>query len=110
MGIRLLNGWLVIRDCEPDEKLVGSIHIPEGSYDGAHKWAEVLAVGKGRSTSGGTGWAEAQLKKGDKVLYVRFLKKTDTGKALSPVMEREYGAGSFLIQDKDVICYEPAQL
>lgn len=109
MGIRLLNGWLVIRDIEPDEKKIGSIHIPEGSVEDPHKWAEVLEVGKGARISGGDGWAPMEVEKGDKVLYVRFLKNTETGKSLLAVLAREYGAGSFMIQEKDVICREPAE-
>jgi co-chaperonin GroES (HSP10) len=109
MGLRLLNSWIVIRDLEPDEKMIGSLHIPEGSVEDPHKWAEVLEVGKGQSIPGGTGWAPSEVQKGDKVLYVRFLKHTDTGKALTPILAREYGAGAFLIQEKDVICLEPAE-
>lgn len=106
MGIRLLNSWIVIRDVEPDEKKIGSIHIPEGSVESPHKWGEVLEVGKGLRTS--YGWAEPEVAKGDKVLYVRFLKKTETGKALIKVLAREYGPGAFLIQEKDVLCVEPS--
>lgn len=110
MGIRLLNSWLVIRDLEPDEVKIGSIYIPDGSVESPYKWAEVLETGKGKSVSGGSGWSDVDVKKGDKVLYVRFLKKTDTGKSLTCVLEREYGQNAFLIQEKDVICCEDAEL
>lgn len=109
MGIRLLNSWIVIKDLQADESMIGSLHIPQGSVESPHKWAEVLEVGKGNPIQGGNGWTPMEVKKGDKVLYVRFLKKTDTGKALTKVLEREYGKGSFLIQEKDVICLEPAE-
>lgn len=109
MGIRLLNSWLVIRDLEPEEQMIGLLHIPEGSVDTPHKWAEVLEVGKGMSTTSGEGWAPVEVKKGDKVLYVRFLKNTHTGLAMTPILEREYGKGAFMIQEKDVLCYEPAR-
>jgi len=107
--LKLLNGWIVIRDLEPDEKSIGSIFIPDGSVESAHKWAEVLEVGKGESISSAPGWSKVDLEKGDKVLYVRFLKKTHTGISLIPVLEREYGAGSFLIRESDVICVEPKE-
>ena len=109
MGLRLLNDWIVIRDDFSDERMIGSIHIPEGSVESPHKWATVLAVGKGKSITKGSGWRESDLKPGDMVLYVRFLKKTETGKALTVTLEREYGEGAFLIQSKDVICCLPAE-
>jgi co-chaperonin GroES (HSP10) len=104
MPIRLLNSWLVIKDLEPDEVKIGNIYIPDGSVDTPYKWATVLETGRGKSIDSGNGWAEVDVKKGDVVLYVRFLKKTDTGKALTGILEREYGSGAFLIQEKDVIC------
>ena len=106
MGLRLLNDWIVIRDEEGDERMIGTLHIPEGSVEKPHKWAKVLAVGRGKSVPKGSGWAEPETKPGDRVLYVRFLKWTDTGKALKVVLEREYGDGAFLIQGKDVVCHE----
>jgi len=109
MGLRLLNGWVVIRDLEPDEKMIGSLHIPEGSIKEPHKWAEVIEVGKGKGLARASGFEPMTLKKGDKVFYVRFLKATDTGKALTPILAREYGPGAFLIQEQDVVCYEPAE-
>lgn len=108
MGIRLLNSWLVVQDVEDDEKMIGSIFIPEGSVETPHKWARVLNTGKGQSITKGKGWADLEVEKGDLVLYVRFLKLTHTGLALVPVLEREYGQGAFLIQEKDVICRAPA--
>lgn len=108
MGIRLLNSWIVIRDIEPDEKMIGLLHIPEGSVKDPYKWAEVLEVGKGASTSEGDGWVPLDVKKGDKIMYVRFLKNTHTGLSLTPVLEREYGKGAFMIQEKDVLCLESA--
>lgn len=108
MGLRLLNSWIVIKDLEADETMIGSLHIPQGSVESPHKWAEVLETGKGKPLAKAAGYAPMEVKVGDKVLYVRFLKNTDTGKALTTVLEREYGAGAFLIQEQDVICVEPA--
>lgn len=109
MSLRLLNSWIVIRDLEPDERMVGNLHIPEGSVGSPHKWAEVLETGKGKPLVKGVGYEPMDVGVGDKVLYIRFLKKTHTGKALTKVLEREYGEGAFLIQEKDVICSEPAE-
>lgn len=107
MPLRLLNSWIVIRDLEQDERMIGSLHIPEGSVESPHKWAEVLEVGKGKPLTSRAGYEPMEVEVGDKVLYVRFLKKTETGKSLTKVLEREYGVGAFLIQEKDVICSEP---
>lgn len=106
MSLKLLNSWIVIRDCEPDEIKIGSLYIPDGSVESPYKWAEVLEVGKGKAISKEPGWAPVDVNVGDTVLYVRFLKKTDTGKALTLALEREYGEGAFLIQEKDVLCVE----
>lgn len=104
MTVKLLNSWVVIEDLEPDEKQIGSIHIPEGSVDTPHKWARVLDVGKGKLTAKGGGWEEAEVQKGDEILYVRFLKRTETGKSLTKALEKEYGEGAFLIQERDILC------
>lgn len=108
MGLRLLNDWIVIRDDEDDERMIGSLHIPEGSVESPHKWATVLAVGKGTPINRAPGWREPEVCPGDRVLYVRFLKRTETGKSLTKALEREYGKGAFLIQGKDILCFEPA--
>lgn len=108
MGLRLLNEWVVIKDDEDDERMIGSLFIPEGSVESPYKWATVLEVGKGKSISKPPGWTEPEVEPGDRVLYVRFLKRTDTGKALTQALEREYGKGAFLIQEKDIICCQPA--
>lgn len=109
MPLRLLNSWIVIRDLEPDERMIGTLHIPEGSIESPHKWAMVLEVGKGKPLMKAVGCESMSVGVGDKVLYVRFLKSTDTGKALTKVLEREYGEGAFLIQEQDVVCLEPAE-
>lgn len=105
MPIRPLNSWIVVRDVEPDEEKIGDIFIPEGSVETPYKLAEVLRVGLGKSHS--SGFHAMEVQEGDRVLYVRFLKRTHSGIALSETLEREYGSGAFLIQEKDVIAREP---
>lgn len=109
MRLRPLNGWVVIRDLDPDERKIGSIHIPEGSVESPYKWAEVLDVGKGAPLAKNAGYSQVELFPGEHVYYVRFLKNTHTGLALVEKLEELYGPGAFLIQEKDVLCAKSAE-
>lgn len=92
----------VLIEVDPDEEeTTGGIVMPKGSVEDIHKWATVIKVGPGRVSKKGVR-IPIDLKPGDRVLYVRFLERTETGKSLHASL----GPNQFLIQEQDVIAVE----
>jgi len=108
MSVRPQNDYVLV-ESPPDasDQTSGGIIKPEGAIEDINIWGTVLAVGPGRLTKKGVR-IPIDAKVGDRVLFVRFLKKTRTGEALVQVL----GNNQFLIQEKDILAVdeEKAQL
>lgn len=77
--------------------------MPPRAVDDVHQWGEVLAVGPGRLTKKGV-LVPPDVKVGDRVLYIRYLKETHTGKTLR--QQDCLAEDQFLIQESDIIAIE----
>lgn len=92
---------------EDDEReVVPGVIAPAKAVDDVHQWGTVLAVGPGRVTSEGTR-VPLQVKPGDRVLYIRYLKNTHTGEALRAT--HCLGHDQFLIHEGDILAVEEGE-
>lgn len=107
--IKLMKDWVLVRhdDSLEKERLSGGgIVVPGGSYTHESEimcWGEVIAVGPGRWAPRKDVRLPMQTKPGDKVMYNRFNKRTNTGEALSEIIGDEY---ALLQETKDIVLVE----
>jgi len=104
MSLRLLGDRILIEfDPTEDQErtLESGIIIPTDVYDDIHQWGTVLDVGPGRWNKKQTLRIPVQVRPGDRVLYIRFLKNTHTGEAMR--LSGQLTDRQFLIRESDVI-------
>jgi co-chaperonin GroES (HSP10) len=99
MRVRPLQDWLLVEYDPPKTQTEGGIIVPEGAHDDVYEWGTVVAVGPGKFYQKLGRTVPPEVKPGDRVYYVKFLKKTHTGQSIRHVLED----GTFLIQQKDII-------
>ena len=107
--IRPMNDWILVR-YDPDEDnertLDSGVIIPAGSYrdEDIHQWGTVVRVGPGKWD--GHKRKKLEVKPGDKVLFIRFLKNTHTGETLRA--QHAIGENEFLIKESDILVIQEA--
>lgn len=80
--------------------------MPAKAVDDVHQWGTVLAVGGGRVTKKGVD-VPPQVKPGDRVLYIRYLKNTHTGGALRAASC--IGPDQFMIHEDDILAVDESE-
>jgi chaperonin GroES len=82
------------------------IIMPERAVDDVNQWGTVLAVGSGVVNGKGVR-IPPQVKPGDRVLYIRYLKNTHTGESLrwQSCLEED----QFLIKEGDILAIEEGE-
>lgn len=98
MKFRPLNDRILIEVDVDESETKSGIIMPEGSIEDIHKMGTVVSVGPGRVTRKGVR-IPVDVSPGDRVWFVRFLEKTETGKALHASL----GPNQFLIQEQDIV-------
>lgn len=88
---------------DQEREIVPGVLAPARAVDDVHQWGTVLACGKGRWSKKGVR-IPIQVKPGDRVLYVRYLKETHTGKSLRA--SHCIGSDQFLIHEGDILAIE----
>lgn len=95
----------VLIEVDEDETVTsGGLHMPDKSVEDIHKWGTVISVGPGRLSKKGVR-IPVGVEPGDRVAFVRFLERTETGKALHATL----GKKQFLIQGQDIVAVEERQ-
>ncbi len=89
-----------------EREILSGIIAPAKAVDDVHQWGTVLAVGKGRISRKGIR-IPPQVKPGDRVLYIRYLKETHTGQSLRAASC--IGQDQFLIHEEDILAIEDAE-
>lgn len=95
------NDRVLIEVDEDEAETSGGLVIPEGSVEDIHKWGTVISVGPGRLSKKGVR-IPVGVEPGDRVAFVRFLERTETGKALRATL----GPKQFLIQGQDIVAVQ----
>jgi chaperonin GroES len=101
MDIRPMNGQILVETEDDSEKLSCGLFRPEGAIEDIHIWGRVIAVGSGKITTKGIE-IPVDVKVGDKVYFIRFLRNTKSGESLIKVL----GPNRFLINEKDIVLVE----
>ena len=99
MVVRPMNDWVLVRYDQESRITSGGIIKPEGAHDDVHEWGTVVAIGPGRRQGKKGVRCPVDVVPGDRVLYIKFLKNTGTGRGIQHTLED----GTFLIQEKDII-------
>jgi chaperonin GroES len=103
--VRPCNDWILVK-CDPsDEISTGGLIIPEGAHEEVHEWGTVVRVGPGKFYEKLGERVPLEVAPGERVFYIKFLKRTHTGLSLVDVL----GEGLFLIQQKDIIVAEEGE-
>jgi chaperonin GroES len=108
MKLRPHNDWLLVRNDPERAVTAGGIIKPEGAHEEVHEWGTVIEVGPGKFYDKLGARVPLEVKPGDRVYYIKFLKKTHTGQAISNVLDA-IEPGTFLIQEKDIIVAEQGE-
>ena len=89
-----------------EREIVPGVLAPAKAVDDVHQWGTVLAVGSGRVNKKGHR-VPPQVKPGDRVLYIRYLKNTHTGEALRSASC--IGHDQFLIHEGDILAIDEGE-
>lgn len=95
------NDRVLIEVDEDEAETKGGLAIPEGSVEDIHKWGTVIRVGPGKLSKKGVR-IPVGVEPGDRVAFVRFLERTETGKSLRAML----GPKQFLIQGQDIVAVD----
>jgi chaperonin GroES len=109
LNFRPLGDRVLVRHDDSGEKersTGGGIVIPEGTYVDESEimtWGTVVAVGPGRWSKTRNIRIPTEVQVGDRVLYNRFLKRTNSGEAFAEKIGDDY---VLLNEDKDIVAVE----
>lgn len=97
--VRLIGPRLLIELEDEAEFFANSLLVkPDTVHEGAQGWGKVLEIGDGVPTRAGKVPIRG-VKLGDRVAFVKFLKKTQSNEALAHVL----GEDNLIIEFKDVV-------
>lgn len=97
--VRVLGNNVLVRPDKQPKESKGGIIIPDNVIDGLHITGEVLALGFLTGARAEAYTPIPDLKVGDRVLYVRFLERTDS----NGQMQRVLGDDLIRIRPADIL-------